>query len=118
MNLSEYPAAIAKLQTRILSISAQVRQHRETTAFCLNAIDRAIAFNESLKNEQQRKAQRTQMMETDMDYLVSMRGQRQAEELLTKLEIDLELKRSEFAVLKLQVRERIANAELQHAAAA
>lgn len=118
MNLSEYPAAIAQLQTRILSISAQVRQHRETTAFCINAIDKAIAFNESLKNEQQRKATRHQMIETDMDYLASMRGQRQAEELLIKLEIDLELKRSEFAVLKLEVRERIASLELQQAAAA
>jgi hypothetical protein len=47
-----------------------------------------------------------------------MRGQRQAEELLSKLEIELELKRSEFAVLKLQTRERIASLELQHAAAA
>jgi pyruvate formate-lyase activating enzyme-like uncharacterized protein len=118
MNLSKYPAAIAQLQTRILNASAQMRQHRETTAFCLNAIDKAIAFDDSLKNEQQRKATRHQMIETDMDYLVSMRGQRQAEELLTKLEIELELKRSEFSVLKLQAREHIASLELQQAAAA
>jgi len=115
MKLSDYPSAIATLQTRILSAAAQVRQHKESVAFQLNAIDRAIAFDESLKNEQQRKAKRSQLIETDMDYLVSVRGQRQAEECLAKLEIELEQKRSEFSVLKLQKREAIAKIELQTA---
>jgi polyribonucleotide nucleotidyltransferase len=118
MNLTEYPGTIAKLQTRILAAAAQMRQHKESVSFCLNAIDRAIAFDESLKNEQQRKAKRSLMIETDMDYLASVRGQRQAEELLTKLEIELEQRRSEFSILKLQTRERIASLELQHAATA
>ncbi len=69
MQLNEYPQAIADLQRQLLELDQRLTAQREQVAFCLNSIDRAIAFNQELKNDAQRKAKRTELMETDQDYI-------------------------------------------------
>ncbi|NJP11925.1 MAG: hypothetical protein HC866_22670 [Leptolyngbyaceae cyanobacterium RU_5_1] len=116
MQLNEYPKAIADLQTEILHIDQQLRSARESVAFCLNNIDRAIAFDQILKNDSQRKAKRTELMESDADYIKASNELKRLEDLRGELDIDMQLLRNTFSLLKLERREAIASMELQAAA--
>ena len=118
MQLNEYPQAIADLQQELLHIEQHLRQSRESVAFCLNAIDRAIAFNQELKNDQQRKAKRTDLMERDSDLIKSSTELKRLEDVKAELEIDLSLLRNTFSLLKLERREAIAQMELNSSLAA
>lgn len=115
MQLNEYPQAIADLQQELLHIDQHLRQARESVAFCLNAIDRAIAFNQELKNDPQRKAKRTDLMERDGDMIQASTQVKRLEDLKAELEIDLSLLRNTFSLLKLERREAIARLESQAA---
>ncbi|NJP12690.1 MAG: hypothetical protein HC866_27175 [Leptolyngbyaceae cyanobacterium RU_5_1] len=118
MQLNEYPRAIADLQQELLHIDQKLRLQRETVAFCLNAIDRAIAFDQILKNDNQRKAKRTELMESDQDYITANNELKRLEDLKGELEIDLQLLRNTFSLLKLERREAIAQLEVTAATAA
>ncbi|NJP12234.1 MAG: hypothetical protein HC866_24505 [Leptolyngbyaceae cyanobacterium RU_5_1] len=118
MQLNEYPTAISDLQKEILHIDQKLRAQRETVAFCLNSIDRAIAFDQVLKNDSQRKAKRTELMETDADYIKANGELKRLEDLRAELDIDLQLLRNTFSLLKLERREKIAQIELNAAIAA
>lgn len=116
MNLNEYPKAIADLRLELVKSSRKIQTLKESVAFCLNAIDRAIAFNSDLKNDSQRKAKRAELMETDGDYITAVTQLKAAEDVHAELEIELELLRNTFFVLKLDRREDIARQEAAIAA--
>jgi hypothetical protein len=113
----EYPRAIADVQQEILHVTQLLRQHREGVMFCLNAIDRVIAFDNDLKNDTQRKTKRAYLMETDPDYIKASNEVKRLEDLKGELDIDLQLYRDTFSVLRLNRREEIARLELQATAA-
>jgi uncharacterized protein YxjI len=118
MKLTEYPTAIADLQKEMLKLDQKLRTLRESVAFCLNSIDRQIAFNQDLKNDSQRKAKRAELMETDGDYIEASLQLKNAEDIRAELEIDLQLLRNTFSLLKLERREAIAAMELHTSTAA
>jgi hypothetical protein len=118
MQLNEYPQAIADLQRQLLELDQRLTAQREQVAFCLNAIDRTIAFNQELKNDTQRKAKRTELMESDKDYIQSTIELKQLEEIRGQIDIDLKLLSNTFAILKLERREMIARMELNATLAA
>jgi hypothetical protein len=118
MKLHDYPIAIAKLQRQTLKLDQRLCTLRESVAFCLSAIDRQIAFDQSLKNDAQRKAKRVELMESDSDYIQALLELRQAEDRKAELDIDLQLLRNQFSLLKLERREAIAAMELQASTAA
>lgn len=118
MNLSDYPTAIAKLQRQMIKLEVTIRSLKEIVGYSLSSIDRKIAFDESLKNEAQRKAQRSQLLETDSDYISAAIQLRENEINRENLDIDIQLLRAQFSVLKLQRREAIATLELHASAAA
>jgi len=111
MQLNEYPQAIAKLQHQLLDIERKLTCQREQVAVCLNVIDRAIAFNQELKNDNQRKAHRSELMETDGDYITDLIQMKKLEDIRGGLEIDLKLLANTFSILKLERREAIARME-------
>jgi hypothetical protein len=113
MNLNDYPTAIAQVQRQLLKLTQQLRAVQESVGFCLSAIDRQIAFDQSLKNDNQRKARRAELMETDPDYIQALLELRRVEDDRVDLEIDLQLLQSQFSVLKLERREAIARLERQ-----
>jgi len=118
MNIADYPQLIADAQRSILKLDQQLRMHRESVAFSLNAIERAIAHDPTLKNDSQRKAKKTELMETDDSYIQASYGLKKCEDLRTQMDIDLQLLRSQFSILKLEKREAIATMELHASAAA
>ncbi|MDY7022693.1 MAG: hypothetical protein SWJ54_15265 [Cyanobacteriota bacterium] len=113
MNLSDYPQAIANVQQELLKVQQRLRTAKETVAFCLSTIDRAIAFDRELKNDAQRKAKRKELLESDSDYIEASQSLSKLEDLQVELEIELGLLRNQFSVLKLDRRESIAQIEAQ-----
>lgn len=118
MNISDYPQKIADLQRQILHADQQLRTLRESAIFCLNAIDKAIAYDSTLKNDLQRKAKRAELTESDGDYISAALALKHAEDFRTQKDIDLQLMRSQFSVVKLERREAIATMELHASIAA
>ena len=113
IKLADYPRFIADKQGQILRLDQNLRTLRENVAFCLSAIDRAIAFDGALKNDSQRKAKRAELMESDPDYIKVLTELRKVEDIRAEMDIELQLLRNEFSLLKLERREAIAQIELQ-----
>ncbi len=116
MKLSEYPRAIAEVEKELLRLVRDLRRVQEAINGAVNQAERAIAFDAELKNDAQRKAKRLELLALDKRYGSAMSmavrmGDRKAE-----LEIDLAFYRAQFSVLKLQVRDRISQAEVRVAA--
>ncbi len=112
MQLNEYPTAIADLERQLLEVDQRILNRKEQLAFCLSVIDRAVAFNAELKNDTQRKAERSRLMETDPDYIKANLELRKSEAIRGEMEIDLNLLTRTFSLLKLERREAIARMEL------
>lgn len=112
MKLNEYPHFIASVHKEIILIEREIKQLNESVAFQLSSIDKAIAFDKELKNDAQRKAKRTQLMETDSNYIAYLCQLRQATEKREMLGIDLELYRNLFAVAKITARAAVFEKEL------
>jgi hypothetical protein len=115
-NIKDFPAAIARTQNQILAEDRHVRNLQEDTANLTAQIDATIAFDQELKNDAQRKAMRLKLMNCD-EYQERLSDLQIAQDKRTSLQIQLELLRNEFSILKLEQRERIAEMELQSQAA-
>jgi hypothetical protein len=110
--LQQFPEAIADLQRRILKADQQIRQLSESVAIFSAAIDREIAFDPNLKNDAQRRARRSELMESDGDYIEAANALKAAQDQREMLLIELQLLHNQFAVLKLGMREAIALKEM------
>uniref|UniRef100_B8HKQ5 Uncharacterized protein n=1 Tax=Cyanothece sp. (strain PCC 7425 / ATCC 29141) TaxID=395961 RepID=B8HKQ5_CYAP4 len=110
--LTQYPEAIAGLQRRLLRTDQQIRQLSESVAIFSAAIDRQIAFDPTLKNDAQRRARRTELLESDGDYIAASIALKEAQDRREDLLIELQLLRNQFSVLKLGMREAIALKEM------
>ncbi|KAM3093197.1 hypothetical protein ACKFKF_29680 [Phormidesmis sp. 146-12] len=111
MKLNEYPPAIAKCQHELLKLEAQVRLHKEKIESLTAAADREIAFDGTLKNDQQRKAKRFEILTEDDTYELAMTQLGRLELDRAVHQIELELMKNTFSVLKLAQREAIARME-------
>ena len=118
MQLQDYPTAIADKQRELVNIRQQLQIAKETITFVLADIERKIAFDRDLKNEAQRKARKTKLMETDQDYIEANTILRQLQDIEAQEDIELGLLLNQFSVLKLQTRQTIATLEAQNAVAA
>lgn len=124
MGLTEYSAAMllwsgfanADLQRQILKLDQQLRQLNESVTFFNSEIDRRIAFDASLKNDTQRKAQRKALMGKDGDYISVCTALKETQDKRALMDIDLQLLKNQFSVMKLERRGAIAQLEAQAAA--
>ncbi|MDJ0705858.1 MAG: hypothetical protein QNJ46_21535 [Leptolyngbyaceae cyanobacterium MO_188.B28] len=108
MRLSEYPAAIAQAAQAVNVGDQKIAHLRQDLARLEGKADMIVAFEEGLKNENQRKARRFEILQVDQQY-----QQRQDQliqltaEKANKL-AELERLRNQFSVAKLEVRWAIA----------
>ena len=120
MNLNEYPqamatpaAGIAKLQTQTTNFDLAIDQTQTVLKQIESEIDSAIAFDTTLKNDAQRKAKRSELLDEHPNYWEQQEILAQAKAKREAVFIELCLRRNEFSVLKLERREAIARLELQ-----
>jgi hypothetical protein len=108
-----YPELIARCQHKI-NVNLE---KSEGVKFSINeivfSIERLIAFDESLKNEQQRKSRKSELLAENSDYGVMMSVLMRYELIRREMQIDLEKLQNEFVVLKLLKRESIAKIEAE-----
>lgn len=116
MQLKDYPQVIARLQRQILDLDQNLIGLAESVKIFEAEIDKAIAFDLTLKNDAQRKAKRIELQQTDGDYYSASRLFKETKEKRELLAIELELVRNQFSILKLEKREAIAHLEAQSAA--
>jgi len=110
-NLKKMPEQIAHQALHVLQLEQAVANLKEAIAAEEAEIDRAIAFSESYKNDAQRKAARSELLEGDAE-LAQLRHQlKEAVAGAAEAEIELTLLRNTFAIAKLEARERIARTE-------
>jgi hypothetical protein len=113
MLLSKYPAAIAQVENELLQIDQRMRSIQSTKGAQSAFIDREVAFDESLKNDVQRKARRSDLLQCDADYQQILICYQELCDRRERLQIELSLLRNEFTVLKLEVRRSIVFQERQ-----
>lgn len=111
MFFADYPDAIARLQRQILDLDQHLIGLTESVKIFEAEIDKAIAFDATLKNEAQRKARRIELQQTDGNYYAASRLLKETKEKRETLAIELELLRNQFSILKLEKREAIARLE-------
>ncbi|MGG6295269.1 hypothetical protein ACQ4M4_12840 [Leptolyngbya sp. AN02str] len=112
MSLADYPAMIAEASTALLRQEQKTRKLQDIVAIALADVDQQVAFDETLKNEAQRKARKAELL-ADPDLASVLMDLQDAKDAQRELEIQLEQLRSEFAVQKLAERRAIAVMELR-----
>lgn len=110
MNLADYPLAIAKLERRLLRTSKSIRRCQAHLEQITAIVEQTIASDLDLKNDQQRKARRLELMNSN-DFLSAQRILQTYSDSRAALEINLTLLRNQFSVSKLELRQWIAQTE-------
>lgn len=111
MKLIDYPIMIAEKQRQLLQSEQHIRRLQDIVNRLTAEIDTAIAFDSELRNDAQRKAKRLELMSAP-DYRRAAANLQITYDERAEIEIDLNLLRNQFSVLKLQLREAIAAREL------
>ena len=115
MHLSQYPQAIANLQSQLFDLELQLEQTQAMLKQIESEIDLNIAFNKELRNDSQRKAAKQQQLDEHLHYWEQQEILSQTKAKREQVHIELGLRRNEFSVIKLERREAIAKLELQAA---
>jgi hypothetical protein len=112
MKLNQYPKAIAKIATQTLDLKLGIECLEEVLHAEEAKIKTAIAANKNLTNETQRKAAEVEAKADPCSGYSQIKLQmRQERARLGKAEIEMEMLRGEFAIAKLEARDRIAQLE-------
>jgi multidrug resistance efflux pump len=110
MDFADYPLAIAKLERQLLRTSQAMRRSQADLEKLQMTIEQAIAADLDLKDEQQRKARRLELI-TGNDFQNAQQVLQTHSDRRAELDIELQLLRNQFTVAKLEKREAIAQAE-------
>ena len=110
MNLTEFPQAIAHLQTEVLKAEQAVRHWQLQADRIVGEIEHTIAFEKSLTNEAQRKAMRLELMQKT-ETQTAMETLQVAQDQKAERVIQLDLLRNQFSVAKLAERRHVAELE-------
>jgi hypothetical protein len=113
MLLNEYPTAIAQVERELLNLEKQSLAAQESLNAHSAAAEREVVFDESLKNDAQRKARRADLLACNADYQQILAAHQKQCDCREQLQIDLSLFRNEFSVLKLELRRAIVFQEHQ-----
>jgi len=104
LSLSQYPGAIAQAAQAVNDIEYQLNEARQHLARLEGNADRVVAFEVNLKNDNQRRARRFEVLQANLEY-------RHANDALNRLNTEkanatarLEHLRNEFSVAKLETR--------------
>ncbi|NES69361.1 MAG: hypothetical protein F6K24_31095 [Okeania sp. SIO2D1] len=113
MHLHEYPEAIALCRKRLISLELSVESLAELVKAYEGEIKLKVAFDQSLKNEAQRKAKELELRANPRgDYAQMNQELKQHREEKEMQECQLELLRNQFSLLKLELKKQIAELEI------
>jgi hypothetical protein len=108
LSISQYPAAIAQAAQAVNELEHQISEVRQHIARLEGNADMVVAFETGLKNDNQRKARRFEVLQVNPEY-------ERAQTVLIRLTTEksnaiaqLEHLRNEFSVSKLETRLAIA----------
>lgn len=118
MRLTEYPDAIARLQRQLLALDQEIFGLQETVNILSVEIEKQIILDVSLTNDTRRKVRRLELQQSDPDYYAATVKLKATQEKRNALDIDLQLLRNQFSVVKLEERRAIATMELHASSAA
>lgn len=110
---TEYPAAIAQVERELLILERQIRVMQEFLHAYGATADREVVFDETLKNDAQRKVRRADLLACNADYQQTLIAYQKQCDCREQLQIDLSQLRNEFSVLKLELRRAIVFQEHQ-----
>lgn len=108
MQLNEFPEAIAHKQSKVLHMKKDLRMFEESHKTLVATIRGKVAADSSLKNETTRKAAEAELMQSDKDLQITQRALMELKDAIGQEEIALELLLNQFAVCKIEARERTA----------
>jgi hypothetical protein len=110
MNLKNYPDAIAKLERKLHRLDVEIRHHQNLVERLTTQIERTIATDLDLKNDQHRKAKRLDLM-SQPEYVEALAILQAEQDERDLLRIDLQLLKDHFRVALLETRQAIAQVE-------
>lgn len=110
MQLSNFPHAIATASYKLLALGTKIRNIRSAILDIESEIDNAIAFSE-FRNEAQRKAGKAQMLKENESYTEFATRLQELTDEYSRAEVEMNLIKNNFAIAKLEARERIAKME-------
>lgn len=104
LNLNQYPAAIAQAALNVNELDYQIAEAQRHVSRLEGNADMVVAFEASLKNDNQRKARRFEVLQVNPEYERAIeRVMRLTTEKANAL-ARLEHLRNEFGVSKLEAR--------------
>ncbi len=106
--LSQYPSMIAEAAQTANEIEYQLAEVRQRISRLEGHADIVVAFETALKNDNQRKARRFEVLQKDSEYDETLDTFNQLSTKKANALAQLERLRNEFAVAKLEVQMAIA----------
>ena len=111
MQLKEYPQAIAKAETKLMKLNQEIEIQSQLLSYLDAEIEKSIALDKDLKNEQQRKSKRLELQQSP-DYLEIKTNLKEAKDNKDEQLITIKLLINQFSVAKLEAKSQIAGLEL------
>ena len=108
MKLSQYPAAIAQAAQVVNELDTQIAAVSQHIARLEGKADRTAAFEHGLKNEDQRRGRRFELLCVDPEYQTAQNTMMRLMSEKAGSIAHLEYLRNQFSVAKLEVRMAIA----------
>ena len=113
LEVNQYPLEIAKLESKLFQACCEIEKIQFDLKNIETSIDGEVAFDASLRNEQQRKTINNQRLEQDSCYWELCDKLEQARAKHQAISIELSLRRNQFSLMKLELQKQIATLELQ-----
>ena len=113
LRIEEYPAAIAFIEREIFSLNQKREIYLQKERKLVLPIESAVISDPTLKNEQQRKIKREEVMQEDETLSYCRADIKEIDNKITIKKIKLDKIRNEFTVKKLLLREKISRQQLE-----
>ena len=101
MELIDYPRAINEKAHKCLEVFQQVQQQKSEIDCLVNAVFCQVAFDPTLKNQNQRDARKATILAEDRQYTEKLAKLQTLKNELVSLKIHLEYLRNKFAAVRL-----------------
>ncbi len=108
MKLNQYPATIAQAAGKVNSLDSQIAAIELLINRLEGNADKVAAFEPDLKNENQRKARRFDVLQANLEYQRAIDSLLQLNAEKANAVAHLEYLRNQFSVAKLEARQAIA----------
>jgi len=108
LSLSQYPSAIAQAAQAANEMDYQIAEVRQHIARLEGSADMVVAFETGLKNDNQRKARRFEVLQVNHEYQRALDSLNRLTTEKANAIARLEHLRNEFSVAKLEARLTIA----------